>query len=82
MFPQVREEIFPDLERLGSRVAQELEPIGREAEENPPTLKQYDAWGNRVDDLVTSTAWRKMHDVAAEEGLVGVAYERKHSQWR
>ena len=23
-----------------------------------------------------------MHDVSAEEGFVGVAYERRHSQWR
>lgn len=70
------------MERLGSRVSRELEALGRQAEEHPPTLRQYNAWGRRVDELVTSEAWRKLHDVSAEEGFVSVAYERKHAQWR
>ena len=44
--------------------------------------RPFDAWGNRVDELVTSPAWRKMHDISSEEGLVAVAYERNHHQWR
>ena len=31
---------------------------------------------------MTSSAWRKLHCIAAEEGLVAIAYERKHGQWR
>ena len=44
--------------------------------------RPFDAWGNRVDELVTSPAWKRMHDISAEEGLVALAYERKHHQWR
>ena len=42
----------------------------------------FDAWGNRIDELVTSPAWKRLHDISAEEGLVALAYERKHHQWR
>ena len=46
------------------------------------TRRSYDAWGKRVDELVTSPAWKKLHDISAEEGLIALAYERKHQQWR
>ena len=35
-----------------------------------------------MDELVTSPAWKKLHVISAEEGLIALAYERKHSQWR
>ena len=44
--------------------------------------RKYSGWGNMVDDLVTSPAWRRMHDISSEEGLVAIAFERKHGQWR
>ena len=31
---------------------------------------------------MTSPAWKRLHDISAEEGLVALAYERKHHQWR
>ena len=76
------DDVFKDLESFGSRVASEISVLGREAETHPPELRQYDGWGRRVDELVTSEAWRRLHDVSAEEGLVAIGYERKHSQWR
>lgn len=79
---QVKNDVFQDLEKFGSRISSEVEAIGREAEENPPSLQQHDAWGRRVDKLCTSQAWKRMHAISAEEGLVSIAFERKHSQWR
>ena len=82
MMPQdVVEEVFPDLERFGSRLCEEIDYLGRQAELEPPFLRAYDAWGKRVDDLVTSSAWKRMHEISAEEGLVAIAYERRHKQW-
>ena len=78
----VKQDVFSDLTRLGARVSSELDPLGRQAEENPPQLQQYDPWGRRVDQLITSQAWKRMHHVSAEEGFVGVAYERRHAQWK
>ena len=68
--------VTKDLNRFGDRVVAEIDGLGRECEQNPPKLKTYDAWGNRTDELITCQAWKKMHDISAEEGLVSVAYDR------
>ena len=34
-----------------------------------------------MDTLHTSEGWRKLKEVAAEEGLVGISYERLYGQW-
>lgn len=44
--------------------------------------RHYDSWGQRIDEIVTSTAWKRLHAISAEEGLVAIAYERSHNQWR
>ena len=70
------------MESFGERVVKEIDDLGRKAEENPPSLRQRDAWDKRVDTLNTSEAWRKLHDISAEEGMVALGYERSHTQWR
>lgn len=70
------------METFGSRISSEISTLGREAETHPPVLRQYDGWGKRVDQLVTSEAWRKLHDISAEEGLVAIGYERQYGEWR
>ena len=35
-----------------------------------------------MDELITSQAWKDLHSISAEEGLVALAYERTHAQWR
>ena len=44
--------------------------------------RPYNGWGQRIDELVTSSAWQKLHSISASEGLVAIAYQRKHQQWR
>ncbi|XP_053862088.1 acyl-CoA dehydrogenase family member 11-like isoform X2 [Malaclemys terrapin pileata] len=78
---QVLEKVSLDLERFGARVAAEIDSLGRECELNPPALQHYDAWGRRVDHIVTCPAWKRMKEIAAEEGLIAEAYERKYSIW-
>jgi alkylation response protein AidB-like acyl-CoA dehydrogenase len=46
-----------------------------------PFLEQYDQWGQRVDRLHTSEGWRTLKGVAAEEGLVSIAQERKEGEF-
>ncbi len=70
------------MHRFGERVATELYNLNRECEANPPTLQQYNAWGQRVDNIITCDAWNKMKQAAAEEGLIAIAYERKYQQFR
>lgn len=76
---EVLAEIEPALRRLGARASAEMIPLALEAERNPPELVQFDAWGRRIDAIRVSPAWQAMHRIAAEEGIVATAYERKHS---
>ncbi|KAK7474338.1 hypothetical protein BaRGS_00034386 [Batillaria attramentaria] len=73
-------EIEADLERFGQRVATDMYDLHLRCERESPTVEQTDAWGQRVDRLITSTAWRDMHDIAAQEGLIALAYERNHGE--
>ncbi|NWY57803.1 ACD11 dehydrogenase, partial [Chionis minor] len=79
--PKVLEEVNRDLERFGNRLLTKIKPLGWECELNPPVFRQYDAWGRRVDQIVTCSAWRKMKEISAEEGLIAEAYERRYSSW-
>eukprot|EP00743_Colponemidia_sp_Colp-15_P004354 GILK01004696.1.p1 GENE.GILK01004696.1~~GILK01004696.1.p1 ORF type:complete len:636 (-),score=116.45 GILK01004696.1:183-1988(-) len=74
--PQVLAEIEVDLEAFGERVAGDILRLGQSAEINKPYLDQFDPWGRRVDNIVTCEAWRRLHGVAAEEGIVAIGYER------
>ncbi|XP_040207920.1 acyl-CoA dehydrogenase family member 11-like [Rana temporaria] len=79
--PLVLEEASRDLERFGQRIVEEIDSLGRECELNLPQLQQYDAWGRRIDRIITCPAWKRMKELSAEEGLIAEAYERKYSSW-
>ncbi|NWI79912.1 ACD11 dehydrogenase, partial [Dryoscopus gambensis] len=79
--PKVLEEVHQDLERFGNRLLTKIQPLSWECELNPPVFQQYDAWGRRVDQIHTCSAWRRMKEISAEEGLVAEAYERRYSEW-
>lgn len=81
-FWQILAPIETDLIRFGERVATEVSELGLQCEREPPQLLQYDAWGNRVDQLITSPAWKRQHNISAEEGLIASAYEGKYGEWR
>lgn len=74
--------VFSDLQAFGEKVATVVDGWGRECEVNPPKLITFDPWGRRVDDIVTSPAWKRMKDLSAQEGLVAIGYERPFGEWR
>lgn len=78
---EVRAEIWEDLERFGKRAVTEIYPLGRECERNQPFVRTFNAWGNRVDDLVTCQAWKDLKKISAEEGLIATAYEGKFAEY-
>jgi alkylation response protein AidB-like acyl-CoA dehydrogenase len=43
-----------------------------------PTLTSWDAWGRRVDRIETTPLWQAVARVAAEKGLIALAYERPY----
>ena len=69
--------IQPDLEQFGQRVATELVEYANACENNPPKLISFNAYGDRVDEIKVAPEWQKLEDIAAEEGLVAIGYERK-----
>lgn len=79
--PEYYAAIKDELSQFGEFAVGELKAMGENAESNPPKLEQFDAWGHRIDKLITSEGWRKMHDVAALEGLVAIPYERRFKEY-
>lgn len=67
--------------RFGNRIVSEIDDICRECERNPPYLRPYDAWGRRVEGLITSSAWARMKNISAEEGLVAIGYEKRFGEF-
>lgn len=81
-FYEVLPEIDADLSRFGHRVATDIYDLHLRCEREPPSVEQTNAWGQRTDRLITSTAWSSMHHISAEEGLIALAYERKYGAHR
>ena len=72
----LQKSIFQDLERMGGLATKEWMAMAKQAEIEMPRLRQFDAWGKRIDQLELSDAWYKLSEVAAKEGIVATAYDR------
>ena len=66
-----------DLNHFGERVVGDIWNYCVSARENEPRLQHFDAWGRRVDEIHTSDGWQALGHVAAQEGLIAIAYERR-----
>ncbi|KAK7033858.1 acyl-CoA dehydrogenase NM domain-like protein [Favolaschia claudopus] len=67
--------IQPDLTRLGHDLVNVARPLA--AQVRPATLTNYNAWGERIDNLQTSEGWRQLTKLAIQEGYISTGYERK-----
>lgn len=67
----------PALSQMGGAAVSELQAWGDECEKHPASLRPFDGWGNRVDEVVYPEAWRKIAAAATSAGLVGLPYERE-----
>ena len=65
----------PMLTDLGRAAAGELQAWGAACERQPAVLRQFDGWGNRVDEVIYPDAWRQLAAVAARSGLLALPYE-------
>lgn len=74
----VRRELEGDHALLGELSGGELYALQRADRLNEPTLTQWDAWGQRVDQIEVTPLWKRAAAIAAEHGVVGAAYERRH----
>ncbi|HEV3096639.1 MAG TPA: acyl-CoA dehydrogenase family protein [Candidatus Dormibacteraeota bacterium] len=73
--PSTRAWAEPALSEMGRAAANELQVWGDACERQPATLKQFDAWGQRIDEVVYPDAWRQLAAVAVRTGLMALPYE-------
>lgn len=78
---KIKKEISDDLKRFGNRVVSDVLEMAKSAEANPPQLKQFDAWGSRIDKVIVDKGWTDLHQVSAEEQIVKLGYERKYGPY-
>jgi putative acyl-CoA dehydrogenase len=75
--PDLQETLAPGLLAFGQLVNDEVQRLGPEAEAHPPRLIPFSPWGERIDQIEVSGAWKRLQDIAAREGLVALGYERR-----
>lgn len=75
---EVLADIEPALIEMGELAGGELYRLQQADREREPVLTQWDAWGNRIDHIEVSPLWRTAERIAAEQGLVAIAHERRH----
>lgn len=77
----VLKEIEPSLSVMGQLAGDELYRLQQGDRLNEPRLTQWDAWGNRVDEVEVTPVWHRARLVAAEHGVVATAYEQRHGRF-
>ena len=79
--PEVLREVEPSLAEMGRLAGGDLYRLQLADRLNEPRLTQWDAWGNRVDQIELTPLWREAARVAAEHGVVAAAYEGRYAQF-
>ena len=72
--------VVPSLRAMAGK-ARELYQLLLAHRAEEPTLTQWDAWGNRIDQLEVTTVWKLAERVAAEHGVVAAAYDKTHGRF-
>jgi acyl-CoA dehydrogenase len=62
------------LTELGTLVPQVIEPLARTADRNPPVLRQYNARGERIDEIEFHPAYKELEKTVLGFGAVRAAY--------
>ena len=78
---EIHSAVSKDLTVFGERCAGEYQALGDAAESAPPKHVPFDPWGRRIDHIEVSEAWRQLHRISAEEGLVAIGYERAQGEY-
>ena len=74
--PDARRAAEPDLDAMGTLAGGPLRDLFLAEPDAKPDLVNWDAWGRRIDRITLTPLWRETSRLAAEKGLVALAYER------
>jgi alkylation response protein AidB-like acyl-CoA dehydrogenase len=78
---EVLAEIEPSLSELGQLAGGELYRLQLADRLHEPRLVSWSPWGERIDRVEPSPLWRRAERIAADRGVVAVAYERRHGAY-
>ena len=70
----VLEAIEPELREMGE-IAVRMYALSRATYAEEPELRQWDAWGKRVDHIELTEVWKRAEPIAATCGVVAAAYD-------
>jgi acyl-CoA dehydrogenase len=75
--PELRARFEPEYRELGELSGGELYQLSLADLENEPVYTQWDAWGQRVDEVEVTEVWKRAQVICAEHGLVAAGYDRE-----
>ncbi|KAF2214095.1 hypothetical protein CERZMDRAFT_111041 [Cercospora zeae-maydis SCOH1-5] len=76
-----QQKVAPDLDRFSKLVlSPQIRAWGADAERNTPYVKQYNDFGNRVDELVTSAGWQELQKLGITEGIVALGHDATYGR--
>lgn len=82
VWPQdISKSISAHLEHMGDLASTVMLEFAEEAERVPPTLKKYSPSGKLIDDVILAAGWKKLESIAAQEGVIATAFERKYGSY-
>ena len=76
-----RGDLETELDELGARAGGPLYRLQLADRLNEPRLVQWDAWGNRIDEIEVSPLWREAERLAVAHGLVATGYASEHGRY-
>jgi acyl-CoA dehydrogenase len=76
-----RDDLEAELDELGARAGGPLYRLQLADRLNEPRLVQWDAWGNRIDEVEVSPLWREAERLAVAHGLVATGYAPEHGRY-
>src|SRR5438045_864002 len=73
--PELAAAIAGELHELGELAAGYLRERSAAERHLEPRLVQWDAWGNRIDQIEVTPLWKEAQVLSARHGLVAAGYE-------
>ncbi len=77
---KIYKEITQELTNLGEWAANEGDQLSLQADKDLPEHIPYSAWGERIDEVKTSSAWKSLIQKAQQEGIVATGYDKKYAE--
>lgn len=79
--PDLMQTLRREFEELGAVAGGALYRLQMEDRLNEPRLTQWDAWGNRVDQIELTPLWQEAERLTVKHGMVSAGYQRERGRF-